>query len=163
MLKFAGAVLLVICGGFTGISMSNKVLSRERCLRAVNSMFDECAVMLNFNACTITELFEHLRQCSELDELKFLRISESDNCQKEAEMILSSQPYPFTDDEKMCLSTFFRELGSTDIDGQNALIERSRHYFKRRLEQQEAESLKKCKLYKTMGIMTGIFIAVVLI
>ncbi len=68
-----------------------------------------------------------------------------------------------TKEDKKIINMFGRLLGKTDLDGQLNEIELSLNFIETQIETAEVENSKSTKLYKSLGIITGIGIIIVLI
>lgn len=164
MFKFIGAVMIMLSGIGWGNSFSSRVKKHIRDVEAVNSMFAEVVMMINFNAVTFRELILHLKECPQTKKLKFLNedLSSVDirDCILES---LKKNADNFGEEEVAQLCSFFMQLGLSDLEGQLLMAEKYREYFRIRLERLREESIKKCRLYNSLGALGGAFIAVILI
>lgn len=61
------------------------------------------------------------------------------------------------------LKTLGKMLGNTDIEGQVSQIELTENLLNEQIENAQEEKIKNSKLYKTLGVATGLTIAIILI
>lgn len=61
------------------------------------------------------------------------------------------------------LKTLGKMLGNTDIEGQVSQIELTENLLEKQIQEAQMEKQKNLKLYKTLGIATGLTIAIILI
>lgn len=164
MVKMIGLVLILISGGFIGIAAADKVKARSGGLKKILRLLEESEIMIRYNACTFNELIYHCRTCADIKDIDFLSAPETDGDIKEA---VCNAAYctklELSEEERYNLRSFFCELGSTDLDGQLAIISHYKEYFKGCLNRADVEMQSKCRLYKTMGVLGGAFLAVILI
>ena len=69
----------------------------------------------------------------------------------------------FNEEDKEIIKMLGKMLGKTDIKGQVNEIDLCISLIKRQLKKAESEKEKNYKLYKTMGIVLGLGICIVLI
>ena len=69
----------------------------------------------------------------------------------------------FTVEDKEIMKMFGKLLGKTDIKGQLSQIELTQKLIEKQIEKAEFEKNKNSKLYKTIGIISGIAICIILV
>lgn len=69
----------------------------------------------------------------------------------------------FTVEDKEIMKMFGKLLGKTDIKGQLCQIELTQKLIEKQIEKAEFEKNKNSKLYKTIGIISGIAICIILV
>lgn len=69
----------------------------------------------------------------------------------------------FNDEDKDIIKTFGKLLGKTDIKGQVSEIKLMQNLIEKQIANAELEKNKNVKLYKTMGIISGLGICIILI
>lgn len=69
----------------------------------------------------------------------------------------------FNNEDKDIIKTFGKLLGKTDIKGQVSEIELMQNLIEKQISNAELEKNKNVKLYKTMGIISGLGICIILI
>lgn len=69
----------------------------------------------------------------------------------------------FNDEDKNVTKMMGKLLGKTDIDGQLSEIELGLELINKQIKAAEIEKNKNSKLYKTMGVILGIGISIILI
>lgn len=69
----------------------------------------------------------------------------------------------FNAEDKEIVNMFGKLLGKTDIKGQISQIELTQKLIERQIEKAEDDKNKNSKLYKTMGIVCGMTICIILI
>lgn len=79
------------------------------------------------------------------------------------ELAISETEMSITKEDKDILCQFGKLLGKTDIDGQLNEIELSLNFLDTQIEKAEDEKQKNAKLYKSLGIITGIGLIIILI
>ena len=66
-------------------------------------------------------------------------------------------------EDKEVLKSLGKLLGRTDVDGQISQIEQTSEFLNNQIEKAEAERVKNEKLYKTLGIVSGAGLVILLI
>ena len=69
----------------------------------------------------------------------------------------------FNFEDKEIIKMFGKLLGKTDINGQLSQIELTQNLIKKQIEKAEYEKDKNSKLYKTLGIISGMAICIILV
>lgn len=69
----------------------------------------------------------------------------------------------FTVEDKEIMKMFGKLLGKTDIKGQLSQIELTQRLIEKQIENAEFEKNKNSKLYKTIGIISGMAICIILV
>jgi stage III sporulation protein AB len=67
------------------------------------------------------------------------------------------------DEDRELLTSIGSSLGSSDTAGQAAMLERSRELLSARLREAAEISAKKGSMYRSVGLLTGLGIAIVVI
>ncbi len=166
MVKIIGLTLILACGGLIGLTAAEKIKLHTKALRKIIRLLEESEIMIRYNACTFNELLEHYRSCDELKDIDFIAQDSICNDSDIKDSVCSNLQHTgldLTEEEKHNLGCFFRELGSTDLDGQLAIILHYKEYFKGSLCRADEEQQSKSRLYKSMGILGGAFLAIILI
>ena len=164
MIRIIGIVLIMLTGANCGCYLSSRVKGHIKTLETINDMLRETQVMIRFNAVTFKELILHLQGCFGISKLKFLSFdAEKSDIRESIIFAIKQNEDGLTQEENERLCCFFMGFGTTDIDGQLSMVERYQHYFADRLEKVRDEGLKKCRLYNSLGVLGGAFVAVMLV
>lgn len=145
MLRFCGCALIVFLGTIVGISRSLQYKTHTRMLRKLSSMLSSSADMIRYKRSTVGEILGALR-------------SDSENA-----MILDRPDTVLRTEECEIVKDFLDQLGTTDAEGQLAMISLCRSRCEDFKILSEKEEAAKCRLSEELGFMCGAFIAVLLI
>lgn len=163
MIKITGLTAVFICCCLLGMSKTSKLNRRLSELKLIRRMLCEFCIMLEYNCSTVLELIKSSAHNKELSRLEFL------SCDKNAADISSSVvkavsqwQTDITSDEKDRLISVFEELGTTDLNGQLAMLSYNKEYFQRSIEELEKSKPMKARLYNSLGFLGGIFAVVML-
>lgn len=166
MAKIIGIIIVVLSTSLIGIYFSDKLKNRVRELKNINYMFEQISVLVRYKALTVYEVIDELRQnqvCSNLNFIKKFIQREDIPFEKQwSQSIDNSQNY-LNNEDKRVLKSFGNVFGTSDIEGQLSDIELYRHNFIKIENDANEEFEKKSKLYKSLGIIGGAFISIMLI
>ena len=164
MIKFLGSVMIICSGVGIGMAMSQRNKKHLHTVEAVEKMFCETKLMLQFNALTFAELISYLQKSSQTSSMKFLKVDAgSVSIRDDIISSVRENKDALTDQETAKLESFFAQLGETDIDGQISLANRYAEFFCDDLDNLRSESSAKCKLYNSLGALGGAFLAILLV
>lgn len=167
MLKLIGMIMIIMTTSLIGTNFSGALTQRVKRLKNIEIMFDTMATLIKFKAATTGEILSELAKDATFDDLIFIH-----NARSSYE---DSNPFPqawkdgvdsdisLKDDEKQLLFSAGRSLGTSDCDGQLSMLEIYRHNIAGMYERAKEESVNKGRLYRSLGVLTGVFISVMLV
>lgn len=167
--KIAGLILVFIACSLVGMIMSMKLTKRVRQIESFICAVGLIATEIRYFASPVEVIMEKLNQIEEYSQLKVFEICKLnlkhekqfskawDLAVKEAERSLSLQSADYES-----LLWFGRTLGTTDVQGQLANCENCCEQLSQRLILAREDMNKKSKMYSSLGVLTGIFLAVML-
>lgn len=147
MIKIAGFLGVIICTTALGFKYASNVESHCVMLRNVIKMLEEMQILLEYGVLTKDEIFKKIFLKPKYEIFDNTNLSESLLSQKEKEM----------------LSDFYNQFGLTDLQGQLRYLQIVKSFFAESYDELKNEKSNKCKLYRTSGILSGIFICLILI
>lgn len=166
MAKVIGIIIVIVSASLIGIYFSDKLKSRVKELKNINYMFEQISVLIRYKALTVYEVIDELRRnqiCSNLNFIKNFASEDDIPFEKQwSKSIDNSQNY-LNNEDKRILKSFGNVFGTSDIDGQLSDIELYRHNFIKIENDAKLEFEKKSKLYKSLGVIGGAFISIMLI
>lgn len=141
------AVVIGLCA-LIGEGFAYELRLRSRLMKQISSALASFEVMIRYQKSTVAELLRMLEESGEHDLLlDQLRKSEH------------SAPPLLRSGERQSLDTLLSSLGTTDEEGQLALLGRTREEFKYYEARAREDEEKKSRLYRALGLLGGIFIA----
>lgn len=168
MLKLFGTVVLILSTSMVGVHFSGRLSERVRMLNAIKLMLEDISIHIRFRGLTVTELVQNLVRNPSMSECTFLltveenlkvtrSFSEAWNLSIDACNIHCLKP-----SDREFLMEIGGFLGNSDIDGQLSSLELSKEKL-RMLQQSAIEQCdKKGRLYRSLGVLSGAFAAVML-
>ena len=145
MFRLSGCILIVVASSLYGITYAGKLKRHTRELTCVISMLGEISELIRYTKCTTEEILSRLAA-----DISYNGLLNS----------IGRELYP---DESKLLDDTLSKLGTTDSEGQLAMIGYSVSRFRSMKEAAEAAQKEKCRLYEVLGFMSGAFLAVLLI
>jgi stage III sporulation protein AB len=132
-------------------------------------MLDEIIILIRFKGATVGEIIDTIKNDSRLTDLAFLQNvsdnysgSESFSAAWEA-AVSQFRENGLTQSDIKLIDNIGKNLGTTDIEGQLASLSLYQNEAEASYSAAEADSLKKAKLYTSLGILAGAFLIVFLI
>ena len=166
-LKLMIAILIVGTCTAIGLNKARKYESREYILREAISMFKGIEGEIKYTLTPIPNAIESTRQnmktCLKdiMGAISYeLLKHNSSNMQIADEIAKINELTPY---DKQIISSGIVSLGETDVDGQMGIINMTCNTLQNQLEDSIDAKKKNSKLYKTVGIATGLMIAIIFI
>lgn len=167
-MKYAGIILLILSSGLTGILLSKRLGERVELLRRTLAMLDRFSTQIRWQASTVEELLRSELRQGGGERLSFLE-----------HIAGEPQGGPFPDawkralgewknpalekEDRLLLETIGETLGSSDVEGQLASIALQKETCARLLEQAAHDRERKGKLYRSLGVLAGVFVSILLL
>lgn len=167
MLKYAGLVLITAVTSFAGCYFSSALKTRLVNLKKINFLIDEIIILLRYKASTVYEITDCLVRNERFAAFSFLsNISADENIsfqQNWSNAIKEVPPLNLKESDLEILSDIGKNLGTSDIEGQLSMLSLQRAELEALISSAEAECERKSKLYRSLGVLAGAFISVMLI
>lgn len=164
MIKLLGLLAVTVScamGGFYISSMKRKRVSQ---LEEIIRLIKEIEISMGFSRLVLYELFERLRKNGAFSKLEFIDKIEDRGrpfFEEYREAILKSD-LALKQDELELLLSFGKELGTTDANGQAGAAVLYGKMFEGRFITANADCERKCRLFSSLGVLTGVFISIIL-
>jgi stage III sporulation protein AB len=167
--KIIGLIAVFIVCTLSGMIMSMKLSKRVRQIESFICAVGLIATEIRYFASPVEVIMEKLNQIEEYKQLKVFEICKAnlkntnrfskawESAIKEAQQSLSLQSADYES-----LLWFGRSLGTTDVEGQLANCEHCCEQLSQRLTIAREDLSKKGKMYSSLGVLAGIFMAVML-
>lgn len=167
MLKFAGIIVIISAASFTGYYFSAALKKRVLILKKLNYMLEEILILLRYKSATVYEIAETLAGDERFSDFDFL-----DNIKPESGTSFQQSWCTAVYNSKLCgikksdielLADIGKKLGTSDLDGQVSTVMLQRSELEASILSAEEEYSRKAKLYRSLGALTGAFVAIMLI
>lgn len=165
MLKWLGFAVITAATSLTGNYFSVMLKSRLTALKKMNYMIDEIIMTLRFRSSTVYEIVGQLREDERFADFDFLEmISEGVPFRQSwSRAVRERTPRGMTKRDAELLKEMGARLGTSDAESQINTLELQRAELMSAISSAEADYNKKAKLYRSMGVLAGAFISIMLI
>ncbi len=167
MLKYAGLALIIAVTSFAGCYFSSALKTRLINLKKINFLIDEIIILLRFKASTVYEITEYLVKNERFSDFDFLYcITDDENTsfqQNWHNAIKARPPMNLKENDLEILADIGKNLGTSDMEGQISMLSLQRAELEMQISSAEADCQRKSKLYRSLGVLAGAFISVMLI
>lgn len=170
MVIIKSLILLGIMGICTqiGIMKSKTYKYRLEQLQEIKNILNIFKTKIKFTYEPIPEIFENIAENTEdkkireifrkaAEDMKYLPAGQAFD-----KNVDNVETYLLEEDKK-AIKTLSKLLGKTDIEGQISEIELTDTYIDEQIEKAKQNKSKNEKLYKTMGVIVGLTIVIILI
>jgi stage III sporulation protein AB len=166
ILKILAALSSIGIGTAAGLYFSYRLKMREESLHEIIRALREMSLLIRYRALTVHELFR------ELSRYEFIN-----SVVKSGEELPPNIPSDFRGGwseaadgltelergERGVIKSIGLSLGTSDTEGQLSMLEVNLQLLSKYKEEAREEYIKKGKLYRSFGLLAGMFIAVVII
>ena len=167
MLKFIGTIIIISAATFTGCYFSAALKKRLILLKKLNYMLEEILLLLRYKSATVYEIAETLAVDERFYEFEFLRnIGRGEDISFQQSWCVAVYGSSFCGLKKSdieLIADIGKKLGTSDLDGQVSTVMLQRSELETAISSAEEEYAKKAKLYRSLGALTGAFVAIMLI
>ena len=167
MLKYIGLAVIITITSFAGCYFSSALKTRLINLKKINFLIDEIIILLRYKASTVYEITDCLANNERFADFYFLRniyVNSSISFQQNWNNAVKSQPPSnLKANDLEILADIGKNLGTSDMEGQLSMLSLQRAELENIISAAEMDCEKKSKLYRSLGVLAGAFISVMLI
>lgn len=160
-------ISIVIASTFIGILFSKKYFNREKELKEMKNALNMFSTKIKFTYEPIPNLFLEISNKIGGNVGKIFAQASSRMKEESAGDAWSNALYEvennLLEEDIVILKNLGRLLGQTDAEGQISEIEVVMQFLETQLENARQEKMKNEKMYRTLGIVCGLTVAVILI
>lgn len=153
MIRLLLGAVMIAAGAVTGLSFSFEARLRARALAQLIAMLTRIEIMIRYEKTEVPRLLDELRRSGEHDLIDELLYPGRE----------SREPCYFKPEEAERLRQVIQSLGTTDEQGQLAMIGLAKTEFSRIAEEARAAEQRDAKLFAALGLLGGVFLAVMMI
>lgn len=149
-----------------GILISKKYEDRVNELKEFKNALNIFKTKIKFTYEPIPEIFEQISSQMDSKPGKIFKLA-SNNMKLLAagdawNMAIDTDILSINEEDKNVLKNLSKLLGQTDMDGQVNQIELTSKFLDEQIEKAEKERLKSEKMYRTLGMVIGLAIVIIL-
>ena len=161
-------LLIAIFGLSTGIGIliSKSYENRVKELKEFKNILNVMKTKIKFTYELLAEIFKQISKDNQTNvekifghmanQLAYYPAKDTwENCIQNADISIKQE-------DKDILKKLGKLLGQTDVDGQISEIEVTQNFLDAQIEKAEEEKRKNQKMYKTLGIVTGLVFVIIL-
>lgn len=167
IIKIVVLSLIFISTSLVGILISNKYKNRVIELKEMKNALNIFETKIKFTYEPIPEIFGEISNNLKENIASIFREAskkmEKVSAKIAWEEALKESNTSLQEEDIAIIKGLGKLLGKTDIDGQVSEIELTSTFLDTQIEKAEKESTKNQKLYKTLGMVTGMAIVIILI
>ena len=167
IIKFVLLFLICIACMYIGLIISNKYKNRVRDLKEFKGILNILNTKIRYTQEPIKEIAKDISDMNKtivgsiFQELYFKlddkRLEEAWN------MSIEKFGNNFSKEDKSILKSFGKMLGKTDLEGQISQVIQENEFLDIQINKAESERQKNEKLFKSLGIIIGIAIVIILV
>ena len=159
--------LIIVASSYIGILFSKKYANREKEIKQMKTGLNMFATKIKYTYEPIPSLFMEISNkiggnIGNIFSLAATRMKE-DTAGEAWEKALDEVNNNLSKEDITILKNLSKLLGETDIEGQISQIEVVNEFLTSQLKNANEERRKNEKMYRTLGIVTGLTIAIILI
>lgn len=160
------SLLMAVSGAAAGLYFSFRLKEREKVMSEAMLLIKELSVKIRYTNSEIGEMLKTAAQNGTYEKLLFVtlckNIKDGDNFHVLWNEGVKNQPYLTLRDREI-LSALGDRLGETDCDGQLSFLELTEELIKGQREEAAADYSNKGKLYRSVGILCGLAVGIMII
>lgn len=169
MIKYISLIAILFLAIYIGNLMSKKYINRVKELIQIKLALNILKSKIKFTQIPLKEIFDQIHKNMEEGNTKeFWRnvikgLSNNLSIDEAWESAIKITETNLNKEDLNILLDMGKLLGKTDIDGQVSNLDITSNFIDNQIEKAEAEKQKNSKLYKTLGVVTGLAIIIILI
>lgn len=150
-----------------GLLISKKYEDRVNELKEFKNALNMFETKIKFTYEPIPEIFDQIAKQMQTTVGRTFKLASSNMEVLTAgdawDVAVDTNVLNINDEDKNILKNLSKLLGKTDIDGQISQIELTSKFLDEQIEKAEKERLKSEKMYRTLGMVIGLAIVIILI
>ena len=169
MMIVKGILLLSLLGvcSYMGIAMAGKFRLRLNQLQDFKKALTLLQTKMKYTYQPIPEIFAQIGQTMPEPVGNIFLVSsqqmENLTAQQAWEQTVQNARTNLKKEDKQVLLEFGKQLGKTDIEGQESQIALTLTFLENRIEEAKKELEKNAKLYQTLGVVSGLALVIILL
>lgn len=167
LIRVIAALLFTAAGGAFGCMRSEQLRRRTEVCHQAEELMRVCEFHIRYDGADVYALSGLLKNSGSFGRLSFIQglpaeFEPEQSFSSSWSAALHTQP-ELPDDEREILTRFGSVLGSADTEGQIRQIEGLIGELERLEDRRMEEYLRKGKLYRSLGLLTGVLAAVLVL
>ena len=160
-MKLTGILILLICSALTGDLFAAYFKGKYELLAVTSRFLLECELIMDYKAPAVPDMLNDIMS-SGIKLPYFIEKCKTDSGAEDVIKVLSADNcFDRNDRERLC--EFFACIGNKKKKGEIKKISSVRSYFDIRVQEERAVTERKVHLFHILGVLGGVFIAVMLV
>lgn len=152
---------------YIGNSKASKYVDRVKELISFKSALNILENKIKFTQTPLEEIFIQISKSSTeknvINIFEALIINKNVNMHKTWGKVINTSETNLNNEDKKILIDMGRILGATDVEGQVSNIKITSEFIDNQIKKAEGEKEKNVKLFRTLGIVSGLTIIIILL
>lgn len=166
-MKILGIFFLAICPIILGLSKSKNLKQSKQKIEKIIDLINRIIIEIKFKKTDLNYMFYNISLEENFNQLEFLqnfkKISYSTPFPKKWELAIKNWQTPIPKECKLILKSFSTILGATDDKGQILALKQAKFQFEEALKDAKKTYVKKGKIFRCLGTMSGVLVFILLI
>lgn len=166
-LKIVIYTCIFLSSSAIGLLISKKYEERVNQLKEFKNALNMFETKMKFTYEPIPEIFDQISKQMQTTVGRTFKLASSNMEVLTAgdawDIAVDTNVLSINDEDKSILKNLGKLLGKTDIDGQISQIELTSRFLDEQIEKAEKERTKSEKMYRTLGMVIGLAIVIILI
>lgn len=167
IIKFISLLAIVVLSSYVGVIISNKYKNRVTELKELKKALNIFETKIKYTYEPIPDIFSQMSKSlkmniGEIFENASNKMQEN-NASYAFETAVDEAKTSLNKEDLDVLKGLSKLLGKTDVEGQISQIELTDNFIDSQIEKAKSEYEKNAKLYKTLGIVSGLAIVIILV
>ncbi|MBQ7410330.1 MAG: stage III sporulation protein AB [Clostridia bacterium] len=165
LIKGINMIFIIIICSYIGIIKAKKFETRLIELKKFQNALTMFKTKIEFTYEPIKNIFEEISKIIYLEEKNIFKlvIESEDEINQAWKISVDEFHEVFNKEDIDVIKMFGKLLGKTDIEGQVSEILLTQNLIEKQIEKAEYEKSKNSKLYKSMGVICGLGICIILV
>lgn len=167
VLKCILLLLVFIATAYVGLLMSNKYKNRVVDLKEMQCALNMLETKIKFTYSPLPDIFEEIAEHVNPNISHIFRMAsikmDTINAKEAWEQAIDVSYTNLNKEDINTIKSLSKLLGKTDAEGQVSEIQLVKKFLETQIEKAENECKKNEKLYRTLGIVSGMGIVIILI
>lgn len=167
VLKIVIYTCIFLSSSAIGLLISKKYEERVNQLKEFKNALNMFETKIKFTYEPIPEIFDQISKQMQTTVGRTFKLASSNMEVLTAgdawDIAVDTNVLSINDEDKSILKNLSKLLGKTDIDGQISQIELTNGFLDEQIEKAEKERAKSEKMYRTLGMVIGLAIVIILI
>ncbi|MBC8535536.1 stage III sporulation protein AB [Feifania hominis] len=164
MFKMVGMCLILLTTTFAGSALSADLKRRIRDLRLCADLIAKIGREISYSRCPITEVLGRCAQEKKYAPLRFLQLSKPFDSERfRLHYEKNRDSLCLKNEDHDLILEFFADFGKSDAVGELARCGKYEAELARRVEELEPAIEKQAKLYRSLGVLSGVFLSILMV